>query len=153
MVLALSVVGFALAAVYALVAAPDIALVAVLVETMITLVFIAAFNRLPKRVPSSGPVEPTPPNRAERIRQWRNVIAGGVAGIAAFVSIWGFLSAPTQMSGVAEEYIRRTPSAHGEDAVTVIISDFRGLDTLGEITVLLVAVVGVATLLRRGRLW
>ncbi|KUH65499.1 oxidoreductase [Mycolicibacterium novocastrense] len=153
MVLALSVVGFALAAVYALVAAPDIALVAVLVETMITLVFIAAFNRLPKRVPSSGPIDPAPPKRADRIRQWRNVIAGGVAGIAAFVSIWGFLSAPTQMSGVAEEYIRRTPSAHGEDVVTVIITDFRGLDTLGEITVLLVAVVGVATLLRRGRLW
>lgn len=54
---------------------------------------------------------------------------------------------------MAEEYIRRTPSAHGQDVVTVIITDFRGLDTLGEITVLLIAVVGVATLLRKGRLW
>jgi multicomponent Na+:H+ antiporter subunit A len=35
----------------------------------------------------------------------------------------------------------------------VIVADFRGLDTLGEITVLLIAAVGVATLLRRGRLW
>jgi multicomponent Na+:H+ antiporter subunit A len=35
----------------------------------------------------------------------------------------------------------------------VIISDFRGPETLAEITVLLIAVVGVATLLRVGRLW
>jgi multicomponent Na+:H+ antiporter subunit A len=37
--------------------------------------------------------------------------------------------------------------------VTVILADFRGFDTLVEITVLAVAVVGVASLLRRGRTW
>jgi multicomponent Na+:H+ antiporter subunit A len=37
--------------------------------------------------------------------------------------------------------------------VTVIVADFRGLDTLVEVTVLLTAVIGVAALLRRGRLW
>ena len=46
----------------------------------------------------------------------------------------------------AGEYIRRTPSAHGQDVVTVIITDFRGIDTLGEITVLLITAVEVATL-------
>jgi multicomponent Na+:H+ antiporter subunit A len=35
----------------------------------------------------------------------------------------------------------------------VILADFRGLDTLVEITVLAVAMVGVAALLRRGRPW
>ena len=40
-------VGFALAAVYALVGAPDVALVAVVVETDVTLVFLAVFARLP----------------------------------------------------------------------------------------------------------
>ena len=35
----------------------------------------------------------------------------------------------------------------------MIITDFRGLDTLGEITVLVVAGIGVASLLRKGRLW
>ena len=40
-VLALSVLGFALAAVYAVVRAPDVALVAVLIETMLTIVFVA----------------------------------------------------------------------------------------------------------------
>ena len=37
--------------------------------------------------------------------------------------------------------------------VMVILADFRGLDTMVEITVLAVAVVGVASLLRGGRSW
>lgn len=69
-----------------------------------------------------------------------------------FASVWGFLSQPAS-STVSDEHIRLTPAAHGGDVVTVIIADFRGLDTLVEITVLLAAVIGVAALLRRGRLW
>lgn len=153
MVLALSVVGFGLAAVYALVAAPDIALVAVLVETMITLVFVAAFLRLPRRNDGDDREPAVTPRRGHPSRRWRNVIAGGVAGAAAFAGIWGYLSAPSRDLGVAQEYLRRAPDAHGKDVVTVIITDFRGLDTLAEITVLLIAAVGVATLLRDGRLW
>ena len=53
----------------------------------------------------------------------------------------------------AAEHIRRTPDAHGGDVVTVILADFRGLDTMVEITVLAVAIIGVASLLRRGRSW
>lgn len=154
MVLALSVVGFALAAVYALIGAPDIALVAVVVETMITLVFLGALARLPRARPAGEDrADSSAASRDERRRRQRNVFAGTIAGLAVFVTVWGFLSAPSQAPSVAGEYIRRTPSAHGQDVVTVIITDFRGLDTLAEITVLLLAVVGVATLLRRGKLW
>ncbi|QFZ18836.1 hydrogen gas-evolving membrane-bound hydrogenase subunit E [Saccharothrix syringae] len=142
-VLALSVVGFALAAVYALVGAPDVALVAVVVETMLTLVFVAALARMP----GAAPTAPARPRR-----RWRDPLAGGVAGLAVFASVWGFLSQPAADS-VSAEHVRLTPAAHGGDVVTVIVADFRGLDTLVEITVLLVAVIGVATLMRRGRLW
>ena len=69
-----------------------------------------------------------------------------------FGIVWGFLSQPAG-STVASEHIRLTPAAHGGDVVTVIVTDFRGLDTLVEITVLLAAVIGVAALMRRGRLW
>jgi multicomponent Na+:H+ antiporter subunit A len=141
-VLALSVLGFALAAVYAVAGAPDVALVAVVVETVLTLVFVGVFSRLPP----AGADEPARPN-------WRNAVAGAVAGAAAFATIWGALSRPTLAEGAADELIRRTPEAHGGDVMTVILADFRGLDTLVEITVLAVAVVGVASLLRRGRTW
>jgi multicomponent Na+:H+ antiporter subunit A len=141
------VVGFALAAVYALLGAPDVALVAVVVETMLTLVFLAALARLPRERPDRDLGAP------RRIRERRrDVVAGTVAGLAAFASVWGFLSQPAA-STVSTDYIQLTPAAHGGDVVTVIVADFRGLDTLVEITVLLAAVIGVATLLRRGRLW
>ncbi|WP_448624959.1 hydrogen gas-evolving membrane-bound hydrogenase subunit E [Geodermatophilus sp. URMC 64] len=154
MVLALAVAGFALSGVYALVGAPDIALVSVLVETTITLVFLAALARQPRDGPLVGRF-PTRPQSAvpPRERRRRKMLASGVAGLAAFAGVWGFLSAPTKAPSIAEDFIRLTPSAHGKDVVTVIITDFRGLDTLGEITVLLIAGVGVATLLRKGRLW
>ena len=146
-VLALSVVGFALAAVYGLVGAPDVALVAVVVETFLTLVFLAALARLPDEGADGDRGAPV------RIRnRRRDVVAGAVAGLAVFASVWGFLSQPAS-STVSAEHIRLTPAAHGGDVVTVIIADFRGLDTLVEITVLLAAVIGVVALLRRGRLW
>jgi multicomponent Na+:H+ antiporter subunit A len=141
-VLALSVLGFALAGVYAVVGAPDVALVAVLVETIITLVFVGVFSRLPQ-----------PRRREPEARARRNLVAGIVAGIAAFAAIWATLSRTSPSSGDAAEQIARARDAHGGDVVTVILADFRGLDTMVEITVLAVAVVGVASLLSRGRTW
>jgi len=141
-VLALSVLGFALAAVYAVAGAPDVALVAVLVETIFTLVFVGVFSRLPQ-----------PHRREPATRGRRNVLAGIVAGIAAFAMIWATLSRTSPASGDAAEQIARARDAHGGDVVTVILADFRGLDTMVEITVLAVAVIGVASLLRRGRSW
>ena len=93
-VLALSVVGFALAAVYALVGAPDVALVAVVVETMLTLVFLAALARLPDEGPDRDR------GAAVRVRnRRRDVVAGAVAGLAVFATVWGFLSQPASQHG------------------------------------------------------
>jgi multicomponent Na+:H+ antiporter subunit A len=145
-VLALSVLGFALAGVYAVAAAPDVALVAVLVETVLTIVFVGAFARLP-----APPAELR--SRGPRPRRVRNLVVGVVAGSGAFAAIWASLSRPTSRAVDAAEYVRRAPEAHGTDVVTVILADFRGLDTMVEITVLLVAVFGIASLLRRGTVW
>jgi multicomponent Na+:H+ antiporter subunit A len=80
-------------------------------------------------------------------------VAGVIAGVASFAVIWATLSRTSPASGDAAEHIARTEDAHGGDVVTVILADFRGLDTMVEITVLAVAVVGVASLLRAGRSW
>jgi multicomponent Na+:H+ antiporter subunit A len=86
-------------------------------------------------------------------RQVREVLAGIVAGASAFAVIWAALSRTPLGVTDATEHIRLTPEAHGGDVVTVILADFRGFDTMVEITVLTVAVIGAAALLRRGRLW
>jgi multicomponent Na+:H+ antiporter subunit A len=110
-----------------------------------TLVFVGVFARLPAASAAR--------RRASRTRRRRNAVAGVLAGVAAFGTIWASLSRTTVAPGDAAEQIERTPSAHGGDVVTVILADFRGLDTMVEVTVLMVAVVGVAALLGRGRSW
>jgi len=143
-VLALSVLGFSLAGVYALIGAPDVALVAVVVDTVVTLVFVAVFSRLP------GTTVGRPTTARPSPHRLRNAAAGVVAGGAAFAVIWTVLSRPPLGPSDAAGQIRLTPDAHGGDVVTVILADFRGLDTMVEITVLAVAILGVASLIRRG---
>jgi multisubunit Na+/H+ antiporter MnhB subunit len=53
---------------------------------------------------------------------------------------------------VSNEMVARSvPDGHGRNVVNVILVDFRGLDTLGEITVLAVAAIGAVALARVGR--
>ena len=49
----------------------------------------------------------------------------------------------------AAEHIRLTPAAHASNVVSAILADFRGLDTLGEITVIAIVFLGVWRLLTR----
>jgi multicomponent Na+:H+ antiporter subunit A len=145
--LALASVGFSLSAVYAFFGAPDVALVAVLVETIFALLFIGVFALLPSRVLRREARLPTRPNR-----RWRDPLVGIVSGGVVFVVAWGALSRPTAAESIGSEHLRLTPDAHAKDAVTAILADFRALDTLGEITVVAIAFAGVAALLRRGRI-
>ena len=46
---------------------------------------------------------------------------------------------------------RSVPDGHGRNVVNVILVDFRGFDTLGEITVLAAAAIGAVALARAGR--
>jgi multicomponent Na+:H+ antiporter subunit A len=141
-VFALSVLGFSLAGVYAVMGAPDVALVAVVIETITTLVFVTVFSSLPGTT-VGRPIRAKPaPHRV------RNTAAGVVAGASAFAVIWAALSRPPLGRSDAAEHIRLAPQAHGGDVVTVILADFRGLDTMVEITVLAVAILGVTSLLR-----
>lgn len=48
---------------------------------------------------------------------------------------WAALSESAQR--IADELLERTPAVHAKDAVTAILADFRGLDTLELITAVL----------------
>ena len=47
---------------------------------------------------------------------------------------------------MARKHLELAPSAHAADVVTAILADFRGLDTMGEITVIAIALLGALTL-------
>ncbi|MBA3951597.1 MAG: DUF4040 domain-containing protein, partial [Rubrobacter sp.] len=141
--LVLSGAGFVLATVYAFYGAPDVALVAVLVETILTLLFVVTLKLIPYEVLHRQAELPLK-------RPRRKALISAVAAAFAFAVVWGALSQPAAEESVAQKLLRLTPEAHAKDAVTAILADFRGLDTLGEITVVALVLLGVATLLGRG---
>ena len=136
-VLLLGAVGYTVAGLFVAYGAPDLALTLLLVETITVAIFAFVLTRLPRRF---------------EIRKWR--IRGWVRGtVASAVGIFvaaGTLIAAGQRTTrpVSEEYAALAPGAGGTNVVNVILTDFRALDTLGEITVLGIAALGVAVLVR-----
>ena len=146
-VLALSAISYGLIAVFALIGAPDVALVAALIASISTLLLVAIFALFPRAVLVDQ--EQKPVRRATQARQTAISI---ISGIFAFFIVWSTLSVMPARQGVMETYLQLAESAHGQDVVTVILADFRGLDTAGEITVVMIALLGMAPLLRKGKM-
>ena len=135
LVIAQSFVGFGLGLTLALEGAPDVALVVIVVETLLTILLLAMLRQLrPEaiaRTPRGG--------QGRGPRAW----IGPVAAAAMFVLAWFVLGDP-RPEGVERAYVGLAASAHAKDVVTAVLADFRGLDTAGEITVFAVAVLGAA---------
>ena len=90
-----------------MVGAPDVALVAVLVETVFTLVFVGVFSRLP-------PTRPRPAAAGAAGRRRTATSPRVVAGVGAFaVDLGGPVAPDRRRRSDAAEQIRRTPAAHG----------------------------------------
>jgi multicomponent Na+:H+ antiporter subunit A len=140
-VLLLGGVGFAVAVLFVIQGAPDLALTQLMIETLSVLIFVLVLRRLPTRVDD----EP-----------WRfgialRVLVSGVVGAFVFafaIIATGARTAPPISDGYLE---RALPEADGRNVVNVILVDFRGLDTLGEITVLAVAALGIVSLVLAAR--
>ncbi|MGH9263272.1 MAG: hydrogen gas-evolving membrane-bound hydrogenase subunit E [Acidimicrobiales bacterium] len=137
----LSAAGYAMAAFFVAYGAPDLALTQVVVETLSTVVFVLVLRRLPEQF-----------ERQSSTR--RRVLRLGIAGLVG-VTVFGFAivaGSSRTAPPVSEEMVARSvPDGHGRNVVNVILVDFRGLDTLGEITVLAVASIGAVALARVGR--
>ena len=143
----LSGLGFSLAVGYALLGGPNVALVAVLIETLFALLFLGVLVAIPR-----GQLRRASERRATGSRRWRDPLVALIAGGVTFVVVWGVLSKPAATDSASSAQMTLTPTAHAKDVVTAILADFRGLDTMGEITVIGIALLGTATLLRGGRL-
>lgn len=139
-VLLAGAVGYAVAAVFVVRGAPDLALTQFLVETMTLVMVVLVLRRMPPRF--------SPGRTTSRARHLRAVTAGAVG---VFVTCFALVASAARTSpAISQEYARRAPEAGAKNIVNAIIVDFRALDTLGEISVLLVAAVGVVSLVRVG---
>ncbi len=140
-VLFLSTVGYAMAALFVVQGAPDLALTQAAIETLSTVLFVLVLRKLPDRFERRSTVW----TRSVRL----------VVAVAVAVMVFAFDIVARQarrVPPVSTEMIDRAlPDAEGRNVVNVILVDFRGLDTLGEITVLVAASIGVVALARAGR--
>ncbi|RKH43753.1 DUF4040 domain-containing protein [Corallococcus sp. AB050B] len=139
LVLLISCVGFSLAMVFAFAAAPDVALTSVLVETIFTLLFAGLLALLPRERLKLAQDEAQNPRGRDRL-------AGAVAGASAFLLSWSALS-HLHVDRVGAQTVRLAKAAHSPNVVAAVLTDFRGLDTVGEMTVVVAALLGVTSLL------
>jgi multicomponent K+:H+ antiporter subunit A len=129
--------------------APDLALTQLMVETVTTVLILLGLRWLPPRM-TPRELNLTIPRKVwlRRSRDMLLAVLGG-AGIAA-VSYAVLTKAPTENLGDFF-LLRALPEGGGSNVVNVLLVDFRGFDTLGEIVVLSIVAATVYALLRRFR--
>jgi multicomponent Na+:H+ antiporter subunit A len=140
-VILVGVVGYGMAGLFVVQGAPDLAITQLLIETLSVAAFVLVFRHLPDEFP----------RKSVRGSQLPRILIGCATTVFVFVVTMAVLGARTE-APISDEYLERAyPDGGGNNVVNVIIVDFRGLDTLGEITVLAVAALGVAAIVRAGR--
>jgi multicomponent Na+:H+ antiporter subunit A len=136
-VLSLGAVGYGVAMMFLAFGAPDLAMTQFSVETLTVLIYVLVFRHFRQL----GALSP----RLVRVRD--GLIA---TGIGIFISGLLVSIATTETAPQLREYFAEfgPTLGHGRNIVNVILVDFRAFDTLGEVTVLATAALGVRGLLR-----
>ena len=143
LVLTLSLVGALMSIFFILFSAPDLALTQVLVEAVGLVLFLLVLRYFSVMV-----VAPQP-----HLAYARGLNIGISVGTGLLVSglLFAATVGPSLPSAIPSYYLSNSHLlAGGQNVVNVILVDFRGFDTMGEITVFSVAVFGVLALVELG---
>ncbi len=134
----LGIEGALLSLLFALYGAPDLAFTQLMIEVVTLVLFVLAFHFLPN----------TFRTRIPRRTQLFDISFAAAAGLVVTLLILAANANPIADS-ISAYYVENAEAvAHGHNVVNVILVDFRGLDTQGEILVLIIAAIGVTALLR-----
>ena len=121
----ISVVGLLVALAFVHLSAPDLALTQLLVEVVTILLVLLALDYLPRRT--------------------RDALIGIAAGAGVAALAWAVMTRPPDT--ISRYFVEQSkPAGGGTNIVNVILVDFRGFDTLGEIAVLGIAALGITML-------
>ena len=135
-VVLVGVTGYGMAAIFATHGAPDLALTQVLVETVTMIAFVLVIRRLPQRIGKKATIG----------KRWIRAIIGISVGL-----VFGAFAVIALGSRIADPISLQLPElaytgGHGNNVVNVMLVDIRGWDTMGELSVILAAATGVASL-------
>jgi multicomponent K+:H+ antiporter subunit A len=135
-VVLVGVVGLVTSLTFVALSAPDLALTQLSVEVVSTALLLMGLALLPQ----------TSPKESANNRRWRDaLLAVGAGGGLAWVTWWLLTRDYDSISWYFLE--QSVPKGGGSNVVNVILVDFRGYDTFGEITVLGIAAIGVYALM------
>ena len=149
----MGVVGLGIVLIFVKFSAPDLALTQLSVEVVTIVLLLLALYFLPQ----------LSPQESNQLRKGRDAAIATVAGGGVAALIWAVLTRPHETK--SDYFLANSvPGGGGTNVVNVILVDFRGYDTLGEITVLAIAGLGIYAMLDqlqligsnrdvKGRLW
>jgi len=144
-VIALGAVGFAVAIGFIRLAAPDLAIVQIVIEVLSLVFFVAVILKTTHVDSAAGrPYKPA------------DIFTFVVFGVFALAFVYfgvrlfaGLAPMSRELGQVASHYLTQGLAETGAvNRVTSVVLDYRALDTLGETTVLFTAVIGVLAVLR-----
>lgn len=116
--------------------APDLALTQITVDVVTTVLLLMSLSLLPQLTPYES--SPT--------RRWRDAVIAVCGGLGVATVAW--LVMTRDHNSISWFFIQQSiPLGGGTNVVNVILVDFRGFDTFGEITVLGIAAIGVLSLM------
>ncbi|WP_303783903.1 monovalent cation/H+ antiporter subunit A [Azovibrio restrictus] len=116
--------------------APDLALTQISVEVVTVILLLLALNLLPKETP----------RESDTGRKWRDGILATLAGLGVGAACWAMITRDAET--LSSYYLDKSvPGGGGTNVVNVILVDFRGFDTFGEIIVLGIAALTIYALL------
>ncbi len=137
-IIALGAVGYTVSLFFVLFRAPDLALTQLVIETVSVALFLLCFYHLPKLQKKEKPL---------RFRFTNLIISLGVGTIVTLLAISA--NSTRLIDSISRYFIENSYNeGGGTNMVNVILVDFRGFDTLFEITVLGIAALGIFTMIK-----
>lgn len=137
-IILLGAVGYTVSLFYVLFRAPDLALTQLVIETISVALFLVCFYHLPKLRKFETRM---------RFRLINALISLGVGGVVTAIALSAHSNKLFQ--SISQYYVDNTyEKAAGKNMVNVILVDFRGFDTLFEITVLAISSLGIYSMIK-----
>jgi len=141
-IVALGAVGLGVGVLFIIEGGPDLALTQLLVETVLVVAFALTFRHLPSKFRHRHVQR-----RFRRARIVTRLVVAAAVGSTITLFALTTVAVSTGTSSRAAYFELAPTDAGGNNVVNTILVDFRALDSLGEIAVLMVAALGVLSLL------
>lgn len=129
-------IGLVVTMVFVTLSAPDLALTQITVDVVTTVLLLMSLSLLPQLTPYES----------TQARRWRDAIIAIAGGVGIGWITWLILT--RDHNSISWFFLQQSiPLGGGSNVVNVILVDFRGFDTFGEITVLGIAGIGTLCLM------